>query len=125
TLIEALPSPIWARDEAGKLVFVNAAYARAVEAKDGTDAAERGIELFDRAARAALFGAHETEKPYAGRLPAIVTGSRRTFDVLAFPARRGSAGIAIDATEAETMRNELTRMADAHRRMLDQLTTGV
>src|SRR6516162_1453139 len=34
-LIAAVPSPIWARDEGGKLTFVNHAYARAVEAKDG------------------------------------------------------------------------------------------
>jgi PAS domain-containing protein len=29
SLIEALPSPVWARDKAGRLVFVNKAYARA------------------------------------------------------------------------------------------------
>ena len=104
---------------------VNAAYARAVEAKDGTEALQRGIELFDRAAREELFRAHEAEKSYGGRLPAIVAGSRRIFDVLTFPARRGSAGIAIDATEIETMRAEVARMADAHRRTLDQLATGV
>jgi signal transduction histidine kinase len=125
TLVEALPSPIWARDEAGKLNFVNAAYTRAVEAKDTADAVQRGIELFDRAAREELHRAHEEGQPYAGRLPAIVAGSRRIFDVLTFPGRRGSAGIGIDATETETMRAELKRMADAHRRTLDQLPTGV
>ncbi len=125
TLVEALPAPIWARDEAGKLNFVNAAYARAVEAKDAADAVQRGTELFDRAARDELNHAQETAKPYTGRLPAIVAGSRRSFDVLAYPSRRGSAGIAIDATETETMRSELARMADAHRRTLDQLPTGV
>jgi signal transduction histidine kinase len=124
-LIESLPSPIWARDEAGKLTYVNAAYVRAVEARDGSEAVQRGFELFDRAAREELFRAHESERAFAGRLPAIVAGSRRTFDVLAFPARRGSAGIAIDATEIETMRAEVARMADAHRRTLDQLGTGV
>jgi signal transduction histidine kinase len=124
-LVESLPSPIWARDEAGKLIYVNAAYARAVEAKDGAETVQRGIELFDRAAREELFRAHEAAKPFAGRLPAIVAGSRRAFDVLAYPARRGSAGIAIDATEIEIRRAEVARMADAHRRTLDQLATGV
>jgi signal transduction histidine kinase len=125
TLVEALPSPVWARDEAGKLNFVNTAYARAVEAKNPADAVQQGIELFDRTAREELFRAQETEKPYIGRLPAIVAGSRRSFDVLTFPGRRGSTGIGIDATDAETMRSELARMADAHRRTLDQLPTGV
>src|SRR5437763_1215216 len=97
TLVEQLPSPIWARDEAGKLIVVNAAYARAVEAKDGAEVLARGIELFDRAAREELFRAHESEKSYSGRLPAIASGSRRVLDVLTFPSRHGSTGIGIDA----------------------------
>src|SRR5262249_3600156 len=31
TLFDSLPAPVWARDKAGRLVFVNSAYARAVE----------------------------------------------------------------------------------------------
>ena len=37
----------------------------------------------------------------------------------------GSAGIAVDATEAASLRASLERMAEAHRRMLDQLSSGV
>ncbi len=33
TLVDALPSPVWTRDTTGRLSFVNAAYARAVEAE--------------------------------------------------------------------------------------------
>jgi signal transduction histidine kinase len=55
----------------------------------------------------------------------VVAGQRRSFDVLSVPGARGSAGIGIDATEAELMRAELKRMMDAHRRTLDQLATGV
>ena len=124
-LIEAAAAPVWARDEAGKLVFANQAYARAVEAKDGAEAADRGIELFDRGARVELLRAHELVESYSGRLPAVVAGRRRSFDVMTVPAGRGSAGIGIDATEAEALRGELKRMMDAHRRTLDQLATGV
>ena len=120
-LIDALPSPVWARDDAGKLIFVNAAYAGAVEVKNRSEAVERGIELFGGTARTEIFGAHESAKAYTGRLPAVVAGHRRTFDVIAVPAAHGSAGIGIDATEAETLRGELARMIDAHRRTLDQL----
>jgi signal transduction histidine kinase len=125
TLIEAAPTPVWARDDAGKLVFVNRAYARAVEARDSADAIERSIELFDRGARGELLHAHAAAESYSGRLPAVVAGQRRSFDVIAVPAARGSAGIGMDATEAELMRAELKRMTDAHRRTLDQLATGV
>ncbi|MGA7485461.1 MAG: PAS-domain containing protein [Xanthobacteraceae bacterium] len=124
-LIDAVPAPVWARDEAGKLSFVNQAYARAVEAKDGTEAVERGIELFDRSPRGELLHAHAAAEAYCGRLPAVVAGQRRSFDVMTVPTARGSAGIGIDASEVELMRAELKRMVDAHRRTLDQLATGV
>ena len=53
-LLEALPAPVWARDAAGRLTWVNAAYARAVEARDGADAVARNLEILDsRCARRA------------------------------------------------------------------------
>jgi signal transduction histidine kinase len=125
TLMEVVAVPIWARDRNGKLVYANKAYARAVEARDGADVVERGIELFDRAARSGLLLAQQNAQSYAGRLSAIVLGSRRSFEVQSFPNRNGSAGIGIDVTEAERMRADLARMTQAHRRTLDQLTTGV
>ena len=111
-LIEALPSPVWARDDAGQLVYVNQAYARAVEAKDGAEAVERGVELFDRAARTELFRAHEAARSYAGRLPAWWRAAAELRRAHRSDRARFSAGIGIDATEAETMRAEL----DAHGR---------
>jgi signal transduction histidine kinase len=124
-LVEALPSPVWARDAAGQLSFVNAAYARAVEAKSAADAVEHRMELLDSAARENIARARASGGSYAGRLRAVVAGARRTFDVLDFRIETGSAGIGIDATEVETMRGALARLADAHRRTLDQLSTGV
>ena len=75
----------------------------------------------DEASRARAAGKHLCRP----RTPAIVAGARRIFDVLDVPTRKGSAGIGIDATEAEAMRSELKRLSDAHRRTLDQLATGV
>jgi signal transduction histidine kinase len=125
TLIEALPQPAWARDVAGSLVFVNAAYARAVEAKDSGDALARELELLNRSAREDASRARAAGLPYAARVPAIIAGARRSFDVLDVPTRKGSAGIGIDATEAETMRAAVQRLGEAHRRTLDELATGV
>ena len=125
TLIERLPSPVWTRDAAGELTFVNAAYARAVEAGNAADAVERGLELLDSPARENIARSRLSSGAYAGRLPAVVAGTRRSFDVLDFRTDSGSAGLGIDATEAETMRSALARMVDAHRRTLDQLSTGV
>jgi signal transduction histidine kinase len=124
-LLDSLPAPVWARDASGRLVFVNAAYARAVEAADSTDAVARELEMLDRGARHEITRARSVNEPYAGRMPAIAAGQRRIFDVVDAPSGAGSAGMAIDRTEVETMRTELARMVEAHRRVLDQLATGV
>ena len=89
------------------------------------DALARSVELLTRVARDEASRARAAGKNYVARTPAIVAGSRRNFDVLDVPTRKGSAGIGIDATEAEAMRSELNRLNDAHRRTLDQLATGV
>ena len=125
TLIDALPCPVWARDAAGRLTFVNAAYVNAVEAADATDAVERGLELLDRAEREDAASMRASGQIYRGRAPAVVAGARRIFDVVEAPARGGSAGAAIDASDVESMRAELGRVTEAHRRTLDQLATGV
>jgi signal transduction histidine kinase len=124
-LLNSLPAPVWARDQDGRLIFVNSAYARAVEAEDPSDAVERELELLDRAAREKLAHARASGDPQSERLPAVVAGQRRILDVVDAPSGAGSAGMAIDATEVEAMRAELARMIEAHRRVLDQLATGV
>ena len=118
-MIEALPSPVWARDKSGRLVFVNKAYARAVEAADAGAVVEGGIELFDASAERATNGDGRA------RRAAIVGGHRRVLDVVAVPTPHGSAGIGIDATEVETLHRDVDRMVEAHRRTLDQLATAV
>jgi signal transduction histidine kinase len=125
TLIDSLPSPVWARNLDGDMDFVNAAYANAVEAADAAGAVERGLELLDRPAREESARMRESGAAFVSRVPAIVAGARRIFDVLEVPTARGSAGVAIDVTEVESLRTEMQRMIEAHRRTLDQLATGV
>src|SRR5262249_44649291 len=52
-------------------------------------------------------------------------GERRIYDVRAANVGGGSVGIAIDASEADALSSALVRMAEAHRRTLDQLSSGV
>jgi len=124
-LIDALPAPIWARDDGGRIAWVNSAFAHAVEARDSADAVKRHLELLSPSARHSLAAARHAGDAYSARLPVIVAGRRRIFDVLDVPTRHGSAGIGIDVTDVETLRSELTRMVEAHRRTLDQLPTAV
>src|SRR3954470_24140554 len=124
-LLEVLPAPVWARDGLGRLTWVNAAYARAVEARDGTDAVARNLEILDPGARDGALNAHAAGTSYEARLPVIIAGTRRILQVTDRPSPGGSAGIGIDMTESEAMRAELARMTQAHRRTLDQLSTAV
>ncbi len=125
TMLETMPAPAWARDAAGRLIFANSAYARAVEANDAADAVARELELLERTARAEIARLRADGECFTRRLPAVVAGERRIFDVVDAPTATGSAGMAVDRTEAEAMRTELQRMTEAHRRVLDQLATGV
>jgi signal transduction histidine kinase len=125
SLIEALPSPVWARDTEGRLIFVNAAYVRAVEANGSADVLERDLELLDRVAREDLGQARAAGQRFTARLPVIVAGTRRILDVLEMPTRGGAGGIGIDVTEMDALRGEIKRMVPAHRRVLDQLATAV
>ncbi len=61
----------------------------------------------------------------AARLPIVVSGERRIYDVQALKLSGGGAGIAIDASEAAALRAAIARMVEAHRRTLDQLSSGV
>ena len=124
-LLEALPSPVWARDPTGQLTWVNAAYARAVEARDSADAVARGLEILDPAARNEAARTRASGEPYEAQLPVIVAGTRRILHVIDRAAPGGSAGIGIDVSEVDAMRDERARMTDAHRRTLDQLATAV
>ena len=89
-LLEALPSPVWARDATGRLTWVNAAYARAVEARDGARCG-RARPRNPRSARRATSGAHARARgadSIEARLPVIVAGTRRIFQVIDRPSPR-------------------------------------
>jgi signal transduction histidine kinase len=121
----AAPWPIWAKRAGGGLLFANAAYARATEAINVTDAVQRDLELLDSGDRNDMTRALNDNSAFSGRLPIVVGGERRFYDVHAMKVTGGSAGIAIDASEATALRDALVRMAEAHRRTLDQLSSGV
>jgi len=121
----AIPAPVWARRANGTLSFANPAYAMATEAMSSADAVSRNLDLLESPDRTEMARALSERSAYAKRLPLVVKGERKLFDVQAIALRSGSAGIAIDASEAASLRASLSRMADAHRRTLDQLSSAV
>jgi signal transduction histidine kinase len=124
-LAAAVPWPIWTRRAGGGLTFANAAYLQAIEAPNVDAVAGRDLELLDSDDRAALARTLDESVSYAARLPIVVGGARRHYDIHAVRVPGGSAGIAIDASEAAGLGAALVRMAESHRRTLDQLSSGI
>ncbi len=125
-LLEAIPSPVWIRDAAGRLVFVNAAYARAVGVADPASAVAQGRELLDSGTREAVDQKRAAGEAWVGRAATVnISGARYVFDVVETPTPHGSAGIGREVTDLDGLRSELDATVDAHRRILDQLSTGV
>ena len=125
TLLDAAPQPAWMRDADEKLIWVNNAYARAVEATDSGDAIRRGIELLDRPARDASRVARQAASAFQKRAQAVVAGERHLLEIVDLPATIGSVGQAIDLWELEKVRADLVHQMAAHTRTLDQLSTAV
>ncbi len=123
-VLDAAPTPVWLRDDAGRLAYLNAAYVAAVEAKDRDDALERAVELLDQSARAEAAAALARGATWRARVPAVVAGARHVLDVVQTPAPMPAA-MAIDRHEIETMRADLEQQMQSHVRTLDQLPTAV
>ena len=125
-LLEAIPSPVWIRDFLGRLTFVNAAYARAAGVADPASAVAQGRELLDSGARDAAQRKRAVGQAWTGCTTTVnITGARYVFDVVETPTPHGSAGIGREVTDLDALRSELSAADDAHRRTLDQLSTGV
>src|SRR4029079_19275832 len=121
----AAPWPIWAKSIEGNLRYANAAYVRATEGGSVADTIRRNLALLENDQRAEMGRVLNDNATFSARLPIVVGGERRIYDVQTLKLGGGSAGIAIDASEATALRDAMERMAEAHRRTLDQLSSGV
>ena len=145
SLLDAVPMPVWSRNEEGELSWINDAYRRAVEGEDLNDVLNKQTELLDQRGRHAIVKAHSagaveqtsSNEPqhYASlakrtdvaieRLPVIVAGKRLILDVIDIAASQGNVGIATDVSAVDQAEKALTRMQAFHANVMDQLTTPV
>lgn len=124
-LFERLPVPVWLRDRMGEMLWVNSAYARAVDCASGEEAIERRLNLLDSAERKEV-GRRQRESGYfSGAMPAVVSGDRKMLDITEVSTQAGSAGIAMDRSEIEAVRATLKQTQQTHAQTLDHLATGV
>ncbi len=124
-LLDALDMPVWLRDEDRRLVWTNVAYSRAVEARDGAEAVSRGLELLGTRAREKIGSQVTRDRPFEDKLSTVVHGDRVFYRVVETLGQGGAAGLAIDVSELEAVREELARTLRSHADTLDHLATPV
>ena len=124
-LLDASSVPVWICNQDGSIIFVNSAYAAAVEAKDPADVLTRGVELLDQPARDLAAASLRQELIWQARVPAIVAGQRHSLDVTQAVSRDMVAAMAIDRHEVELVRADLQQQMLSHVRTLDLLPTAV
>ncbi len=125
TLFEQLPMPVWLRDPAGELFWVNNAYAKAVDSADGEQAVDRRLQLLDSAERNEVARKQRETGTYRGTLPAVIAGDRRTLDYTEVKTAAGNAGIAVDRSDMEAVRATLKQTNASHAQTLDHLATAI
>ena len=125
-LIDALDMPFWMRAADGRLKWVNRAYAAAVEAADAGSRGPRRQGIPGHARRARRSPSSIMSRPvFEQTLSTVIEGDRRVFAVTDFAGGDGSAGIAVDKSAIEAIREEYERTVRSHADTLDQLTTAV
>ncbi len=123
--IMTAPFPAWRRNEEGKLVWVNDAYARAVDATTPEDAIVRGLELLGEDLLASLRRRLFDRNRASERTHAIMAGERRAIEVFEQRVSGGLAGIAVDVSALDATEAELRRHIESHAATLDRVTTAV
>lgn len=124
-LIDVLPAPFWLRDGRGKLEWVNKAYARLVDGGTVEAVLRDERELLSENAREAMARHHLAKPVFEQTLSVVVGGERHMYAVTDFAAPDASAGLALDKTEVEAIREEYQRTIISHADTLDQLQTAV
>lgn len=124
-LLDTLPMPVWLRGKDGRITWVNNAYVKAVEAQSRTEVQERQLELLEQRQRKTADRALSRGESYRGRLPLMVAGQRKPFDVTVVPFQDATAAAAIDVASLEKTQGDLDRQIAVYDRTLDRVATAV
>ncbi|MCT4655745.1 MAG: PAS-domain containing protein [Cohaesibacter sp.] len=141
SLLDAVPMPVWSRNEQGQLSWINDAYRKAVDGSDLTQVLDDQTELLDQQGRDAIRETHQLQMKRSAetkeskkiartdvaveRLPVILAGKRHILDVIDIAASQGNVGIATDVSAVDQAEKALSRMQAFHATTMDQLTTAV
>ena len=145
--LDGIAEPVWLRDDDLSLIYCNAAYVKAVDAKNAGDVVARGRELAPRVAvreaRALAAAARAAAETRRAPFHMVIDGSRRLMEVTESPVEataadnaaaaslfsdgtgRLTSGFAYDITRQEELETRVKREAAAHADVLERLTTAI
>ncbi len=123
-MMSRAPFPLWRMTSTGRINWVNDAYVDAVSAKNVRDVLDEQTHLDDMAAEQAQKTLKSNERVEDMR-NIVLSGQNKSTYVNLFPVSGGVAGIAMDATEAEGLRQTLTRHIQAHDEMLNAMDEAI
>ena len=132
-LIDALPVPVWLRDEDLSLLVVNRAYAQAVDAPSPQAVVQAQIELASdntvREARALAARSRAAGEIRSESFHLVLAGERRLAKVSEVPVTVGdillTAGYVHDQTRVEELQTQLDRHVAAQSEVLERLATAI
>ena len=124
-LLDTLPMPVWLRDQSNRLIWVNKAYVKAVDAESELEVLQGQIELLEMRQRKHVLKTIASGESYKARVHLIAGGERKPHDIVVIPVDGMLAGAAIDVTDIETAQGELDRQVAAYDRTLDRVETAV
>ena len=147
--LDGVAAPVWLRDDDLSLIYCNAAYVKAVDARSAEDVVALGRELAPRVAvreaRALAAAARAAAETRRSPFHMVIDGSRRLMEVTESPVEaagaaapadaqtalfsdgsgRLTAGFAYDITRQEELGTRLKREAAAHAEVLERLTNAI
>ena len=127
--LDALPVPVWGRDEDLTLIYCNEAYAKAI-GRARSEVLAEGIELpgaaLAQASRAIATRALDGGSVESETHHVVVAGERRLLELSERPLGRSLLlGMARDVTDVEDAEAELDRHVGAHAEVLESLSSGM
>jgi signal transduction histidine kinase len=127
TFIEMMaraPFPIWRLSSGGRIVWANKAYIDAVGGGALSEVIKNQTHLDDKA-QDQVGAVLETKAVQDDVRYIILNGQRRSTHVSLFPVSGGIAGMAVDASEADKLRDDLNRHIQAHNELLNSMDEAI
>ncbi len=117
--------PAWIRDTQGQLIWVNLAYAEAVESTSTERVVATQTELLDSEGRALIAQDIANKGICKSRLNGVMASNRCVLEVFETRTDAGSMGMAINVTPYLAGTQDLERQLNAHKRTLEHIPLAV